>query len=532
MLLHRRLLGLLLVALPVGCAAGDPIDPTGAGANGNDPDPQQNDEDAICLLHNCTEDAHCGACDEGRNTCLVEEGRCVACNAETNSGCFEGEECSSWGNCVPIGLDCPTDPHGDPTITCSSNGDCAACDPLHQVCDTSVGACVACTSTDTSACQSTDQCIGGQCEAECPSSCTMDADCSQCGGPGAPAHACNAHICSECSDSMPCAGGQECTAQGVCADRCGSDGSGACASDADCDGCGAGNDTCHKPINSSNGTCGPDAAGCSDLGGLALPSPWNQYTNTCSNDGDCDGVGATINIGEVLRDLTGIDDIGDANIEYGMNACAAITVADTSCGVCVPCREDADCAPIDIDDVAAQAFGPIGSLAADFLLDLAFGPNAHQVNMYCQQVGAGYGVCAPCPGLIYECGVGGPGGTNPGSGSCDHDACEIGSAMDPSCDSCAADLCAVDSYCCETEWDDVCVSEVAEACGTTCGEDPGDPEDPPVGNCHDECTAGEPQDPSCNACVDAICTQDSYCCDVEWDDVCIGYVDDLCSPPC
>ncbi len=520
----------LSTAITVGaCAHSDPIDD---GSNGEpDPNGTQSDESPICLLHNCSEDAHCGGCTEGRNTCLVDEGRCVACDATTQTGCPEGEVCSSWGNCVPEGLECPADDHGIPQVVCASNADCAACDPMHQVCDTASAACVACTTSDTSACQSTDSCVDGSCNADCPASCNDDGDCASCGGPGAEAHACNAHQCAECSATVPCSGGLVCTPEGTCEGKCGSDGNGACSTDADCDGCGAEVSSCN------NGTCGIQAGGCSDLGAgsLALPEPWSDYTNTCSNDNDCAGVGAILNIGKVLRDITGIDEINDANITYGMNVCAAVSIGDTSCGLCVPCREDSDCAPIDVDEVASDAFGPIGSLAAAFLLDQVFGPNDHQVNMYCQGVAGGYGVCAPCPGVFYACGVddpGGGGGGGGGSGTCDHAACEVGSALDGSCDACAADLCAVDSYCCDTEWDDVCVSEVAQYCpAEDCGGGGGGGTQ--TGSCHDECTEGDAMDVgACGACVDAICDYDSYCCDTTWDSYCVGYVDQLCSPGC
>src|SRR5688572_27837267 len=92
-------------AVFVGCATSDPI-PLAGG-----PEADTESESSICLLHNCTEDDHCGGCSDGRNTCLVEERRCVACNADTGTGCPEGEYCSSWGNCVPDGLECPTDNH-------------------------------------------------------------------------------------------------------------------------------------------------------------------------------------------------------------------------------------------------------------------------------------------------------------------------------------------------------------------------------------------------------------------------------------
>jgi hypothetical protein len=49
-----------------------------------------------------------------------------------------------------------------------------------------------------------------------------------------------------------------------------------------------------------------------------------------------------------------------------------------------------------------------------------------------------------------------------------HDVCEIGSALDASCDECAALVCEEDDFCCNTEWDEVCVDEVATLCEQTC----------------------------------------------------------------
>jgi hypothetical protein len=62
-------------------------------------------------------------------------------------------------------------------------------------------------------------------------------------------------------------------------------------------------------------------------------------------------------------------------------------------------------------------------------------------------------------------GAGGAGGT---TGTCAHNVCAVGVALDSGCDPCTHDLCAADPYCCATEWDDVCMSEVGTACGTPC----------------------------------------------------------------
>lgn len=52
--------------------------------------------------------------------------------------------------------------------------------------------------------------------------------------------------------------------------------------------------------------------------------------------------------------------------------------------------------------------------------------------------------------------------------ACAHDTCDIGPALDPSCDPCVDQICQEDPYCCDTYWDSVCVGEVESVCGETC----------------------------------------------------------------
>lgn len=49
-----------------------------------------------------------------------------------------------------------------------------------------------------------------------------------------------------------------------------------------------------------------------------------------------------------------------------------------------------------------------------------------------------------------------------------HDACAVGPRMQPSCSDCAAAVCALDPYCCDTAWDSLCVDEAASTCGAAC----------------------------------------------------------------
>jgi len=524
-----------LVAGTFGCADSDTIDAAKKGPGGGDggsanTDPLGTDDGpGICLLHNCQADAHCGACDQERTTCKLDEGRCVACNAGTATGCPDGEYCTSWGNCAPEGLECATDSHGTPQISCASNDGCLACDPAHQVCDPASGTCVACTEGDTSECASDDVCIAGKCEDKCPSTCETDNDCGQCGQGQGAARACHAHKCAECSATYACPAGLTCSANGTCEQECGDHGTGECQSDADCAGCGTDNSglVCHLPVNGGAGQCGPQANGCSDLGnGVAvLPAPYNQVTNLCSNDGDCNGVGAQLNVGKMLRDLTGIEGIDDANLNYPMNVCADVSISNVSCGVCVPCQVDSDCEDIDIDQLALDAFGPIGSIAAAFLLDQVFGAADHKIYMYCEAVAGDYGACVPCPGFMYDCSVGGGGGS--GSGSCSHDICSSGGPLNNSCGACADTVCSIDSFCCDTEWDSLCVQQAEDWCGVSCGTGGGS------GSCnHNECSTGSALSDGCSSCVTDVCNADSFCCTDTWDDICIEQAEYYCGLDC
>lgn len=525
-----------LAVITAGCAGGGGQGATsvasigsdgGSGLDSGGADGTAGDGGGLCLLHNCDSDADCAGCTEDRNSCYAPDKRCVACDPDSGTGCPDGKQCTEFGYCVDVGAVCPIDDQGNQTSACNDDPDCAACDALHQICE--AGECVACRGDATENCQGTEYCLDNTCTPKCPESCEGDDDCSQCGvDTTAPAQACFHHRCAQCSDTHPCPGGQQCTPEGTCAPRCGLPGPtpGICDADADCAGCPGDTQNCNAPINGGHGVCGPTANGCSDLGEgvVVLPSPYDQITNLCSNDGDCANIEIDYNVGKLLRDLTGFESIGDAIIPYGMHACADITVGvgDTSisCGVCVPCKQDDDCIDIDVDDVAGDALGPLGAVAAALLLDQLFGPDEHLIHTFCQPVAGDYGVCVPCPTLTGDCAGGGGGG----SGTCDHDTCTAGNALDPTCGSCAAAVCAVDSYCCETAWDATCVGEVADNCAGGC--------DGGGANCHDQCTTGAAMDASCSPCVSQICADDPFCCQSSWDDICVGHVAETCDGQC
>jgi len=62
-------------------------------------------------------------------------------------------------------------------------------------------------------------------------------------------------------------------------------------------------------------------------------------------------------------------------------------------------------------------------------------------------------------------GTGGGGGTGP---DCPHDICDEGGPLTEACDPCVGQICSQDPFCCDNNWDYVCVSEVWSICQIDC----------------------------------------------------------------
>ena len=107
--------------------------------------------------------------------------------------------------------------------------------------------------------------------------------------------------------------------------------------------------------------------------------------------------------------------------------------------------------------------------------------------------------------------------------SCGHDVCTAGAPLESSCDTCVANVCAQDSYCCTSGWDATCVQLAENVCGASCGSS---------ACSHDVCTQGAALSSSCDSCTSAVCAQDSYCCTTGWDDTCIQLVGSVCGIGC
>ena len=85
---------------------------------------------------------------------------------------------------------------------------------------------------------------------------------------------------------------------------------------------------------------------------------------------------------------------------------------------------------------------------------------------------------------------------------------------------CCTSVCAVDSYCCDVEWDSTCVDLALTLCGGSAGCG-----DPASGDC-----SVPNGTPGCSdaECCSAVCAEDPYCCDTAWDSICVSESAVLC----
>ena len=99
-----------------------------------------------------------------------------------------------------------------------------------------------------------------------------------------------------------------------------------------------------------------------------------------------------------------------------------------------------------------------------------------------------------------------------------------GGTLTSGCDACVTQICATDSYCCNTAWDRLCVNEVGTVCGKSCGGG---------STCaHPICSTGSQLASGCDPCATKICASDSYCCSTAWDSVCVSEVGSICGQSC
>ena len=221
--------------------------------------------------------------------------------------------------------------------------------------------------------------------------------------------------------------------------------------------------------------------------------------------------------------------------------CLAVCDVDP---VCCATGWDATCATLALGDPNADPpVGPLcdvpacGDFAAGDPCILNFSPASNDKRC-CQAVCAIDPICCDttwdlecvriartvpsCPcGADWDCG-------DPCAGGC----CVAN--FTPKCDdeSCCDAVCAVDSFCCDTEWDLSCATQANQTSACT-GVDDACPApqcgDNDSGSC---CFANGT--PSCNSatCCTTVCNIDPICCQVGWDSVCVALAVDNCPDVC
>lgn len=106
------------------------------------------------------------------------------------------------------------------------------------------------------------------------------------------------------------------------------------------------------------------------------------------------------------------------------------------------------------------------------------------------------------------------------------DCCKPGDGTGCVDEDIATCVCAIDPWCCEHQWDQVCADLVEDGGCADCKVRPFNEED--TSCCVSHMT------PSCDdtEVAECVCASDGFCCEVFWDQVCVDKVEDLGCGPC
>ncbi|MCA9290360.1 MAG: hypothetical protein KDA25_04475 [Phycisphaerales bacterium] len=114
----------------------------------------------------------------------------------------------------------------------------------------------------------------------------------------------------------------------------------------------------------------------------------------------------------------------------------------------------------------------------------------------------------------------------PGAGEC----CRPNGTPGCDDDACCASVCTIDPFCCDVDWDQVCAD--AALADPACDCDGSTDDCPGTGDC---CAPNGTPGCDDETCCGAVCAIDPFCCDVDWDQVCaeaaLASPDCDCGPP-
>ena len=166
-------------------------------------------------------------------------------------------------------------------------------------------------------------------------------------------------------------------------------------------------------------------------------------------------------------DCTGL--CGGTEQRCGDGACTGTeTCTDCSfdCGACDPICGDNVCNGDESCDWCAFDCGACPGVCGDSTCSTDETCGSCEADCgACPVSGCGDLVCDMAGGECTSCPVDCTGLCGGGGGPCAHDWCETGGPLDPSCDPCVDTVCSLDFYCCLGEWDISCVHAVPSSCG-------------------------------------------------------------------
>jgi hypothetical protein len=416
---------------------------------------QEADECDACNGACCAVNGNEGCDDEPIETCVCAEDP-YCCNVNWDQLCVNEVESLNCGSCAVADV-CGDGICGD-TETCETcANDCGAC----------MGGC--CEAHDGTGCADGD-CVAFICE--------IDAYCCEtewdqiCADEAL-------QYCPVCQGTFPTCGDGEClfgeTCE-TCAEDCGPCefcGDNICNGDEDCascpDDCGA----CDSDCCVASGGQGCDDAACTDF--VCAEDPYccsNNWDNICAQEAGawCPVCGGDFPV------------CGDGQCGSGESC----DNCPEDCGVCPPECGDQEC---NGDETCASCPADCGVCPPEC--------GDQECN--------GDETCASCPG---DC------------GACNSNCCAATGT--PECDNaqCVNVVCAVDPFCCSNNWDGICGTEALEMCPVCGGALPG-------GNCcveQNQTTGCED-----GACQDIVCAVDAFCCETEWDMLCADEALEMCA---
>jgi hypothetical protein len=407
--------------------------------------------------------AGAGNCFEADGTPGCEDAECCEAVCAIDSFCCDVE----WDSiCVGEAADlCEGCGHPDSGSCCEANGtpycdDRACCDAVCAIdpfcCDIEWDGICADEAAENAAC---DCKVAGVCP-ENDNDCCVANETAGCNQP-----ACCESVCA--ADPFCC----ETAWDGICA--------GEAAADPNCDCAAPSNDNCENRLDIFNGSTkfsnvGATNDGPAPCGGLGSDI-WFNYTAECTGTITIDTCGSGYDTAVAVYD-----------------GCACPV------GAAIACNDD------------CPAGGP-----CEFTLQTCLTVSVTQGNCYKIQVGGfsglqGSGVINITKGK--DCVV-------------DSNCCEANGGVGCDNDACEACVCGTDPFCCDVEWDGICADEAAGVCAASCpcggGGNPAC--GPGTGDC---CVADGLPGCEDVDCCNAVCAIDSFCCDTAWDSICVGEAED------